>query len=105
MANNISPEFKRMTTGVERVFRATHEQGVYQEVMLHFIHFMDENGNKVRSKLEKQIPGPLYRVVKPGENFRSLHGEVEYEFPDGVTRRLIALPMTHDDMRYGLRPR
>lgn len=102
--STINPEFKRMTTGIERVFRATHEPGVYQEIMLHFIHFLDENGAKVRSKLEKQLPGALYRVINPGENFRSLHGEVEYTFPDGVARRLVALPMNHDDMRYGFRP-
>lgn len=103
--STILPEFKRMATGMERVFRATHEPGVYQEITLHFIHFLDENNAKIRSKLEKQIPGALYRVINEGENFRSLHGEVEYTFPDGVTRRLVALPMTHDDMRYGLRPK
>lgn len=102
--STILPEYKRMTTGIERVFAPTREPGVYQEIYQHFIHFLDSDGNKVRSKLEKQIPGQIYRVINEGENFRSLHGEVEYEFPDGVTRRLVALAMNHDDMRYGLRP-
>lgn len=94
-----------MTTGIERVFRATREEGVYQEVLLHFIHFLDSEGNKTRSKLNQSIQGDMYRIIKDGESFRSLHGEVEYEFPDGVKRRMVALSMTHDDTRYGLRPR
>lgn len=90
-----------MTTGIERVFRPTQDAGVYREVFLHFIHFLDAEGVITRSKLEKQMPGKLYRVIQPGEEYRSLHGEVEYEFPDGVTRRMVALAVDYNDLRYG----
>ena len=92
-----------MTTGVERVFRPTPDAGVYQEVLLHFIHFLDGEGNKVSSKLQQQIPGQLYRVVQEGENYRSQYGEVEYTFPTGETKRMVALGMNYEDMRYGRR--
>lgn len=92
---------QRMTTGVERVFRQTPDAGVYQEIMLHFIHFLDEDGNKTRSKLQQQIPGALFRVIQQGENYRSIHGEIEYKFPNGETKRMVALSMTYADTRYG----
>ncbi len=94
-------DYAKMTTGIERVFRATHEHGIFQEVLLHFIHFMDAEGNKVRSKLDKQVPGQLYQIMKEGEPGRSRHGEVEYEFPDGTTHRLCALAGGWADLRYG----
>lgn len=80
-----------MNTGIERVFKPTNHAGVYQEVYLHFIHFFDEGGQKVASKLDKQIPGQLYRLVNEGENLHSTYGEVEYTFPTGERRRLVAL--------------
>jgi hypothetical protein len=42
------------------------------------------------SKLDKQIQGKLYKLALGNE--RSLHGEAEYAFPDGVTRRLVCVP-------------
>ena len=99
-------DFKRMNTGVERVFRPTREPGVYQEVFLHFLHFLAEDGSLVRSKLEKQLPGKLYREQKENEkHLRSPHGQVEYTFPNGETKVLLALSMTFNDTAYGIQGR
>lgn len=89
----------RMTTGVERVFRATFD-GLFREVYLHWIHFLDDNGNIVRTKLDKSVKGRLYKVAT--ENEHSMYGEVEYKFPDDEKPvRLIALGMDREDQRYG----
>lgn len=89
----------RMTTGVERTFRKTFD-GLYREVYLHFIHFLDENGNVVSSKLDKAINGRLYKIAEGNE--RSQYGEVEYKFPDREEAvRLIALGADRTDTRYG----
>ena len=104
MKNDASNLTTRMTTGVERVFRPTPDSNIFQEVLLIFLHYMDSEGNKVRSVLQKQdVTGKLYRVIGPGEeHLRSMNGEVEYEFPhDGVVRRMVALGMTYQDMFYG----
>jgi hypothetical protein len=85
----------KMTTGMERIFRRVSPPGVnptvYQEFMLHFIHYMDTDGSKLRTKLDKTIPGMYYREAGPNEH--SLYGEYTYTFPeDGVSRRIIAIP-------------
>ena len=85
----------KMTTGMERIFRRVSPPGVnpviYQEFMLHFIHYMDTDGSKLRTKLDKSIPGMYYREAGPTEH--SLYGEYTYTFPeDQVTRRIIAIP-------------
>lgn len=84
----------KMTTGIERVFRRVSPPGVqpevYREFLLHFIHYMDTDGSKLSSKLDKTIPGMFYREARGNEH--SIHGEYEYTFPDGVTRRIIAVP-------------
>ncbi len=91
----------RMTTGIERVFRPMND-GLYREIYLHYIHFLDENGNKTSSNLQKQIPGKLYRRVRENENVRSVHGEVEYQFPEeDKPVRLVALDIDYNDTRYG----
>lgn len=80
----------RMTTGIERAFRRTPD-GYYREVFLHFIHFTDPKGYK-SSKLDKMIPGKLWKVARPDE--RSMYGECEYVFPDsedGKPTRLVCL--------------
>lgn len=83
----------KMTTGIERVFRRVSPVGqtpeLYREFLLHFIHYMDTDGTKLSSKLDKSIPGMFYREAKPHEH--SIHGEYEYTFPDGITRRIIAI--------------
>jgi len=90
---------QRMTTGVERVFRATFD-GLFREVFLHWIHFLDENSNIVRTKLDKSVKGRLYKIASPNEH--SLYGEVEYKFPDREEPvRLVALGLDREDQRYG----
>lgn len=84
----------RMTTGIERVFRRVSQPGtvpeIYREYMLHFIHYLDTDGTKLSTKLDKSIPGSYYREAKDGE--RARYGEeYTYTFPDGVTRRIIAI--------------
>jgi len=77
----------KMTTSFERIFQKRTD-GLYQEVINHFIHFIDVNGNKT-TKLDKTIRGNIYR--EDNEN-RSHHGEAFYTFADdGQKRRLVAL--------------
>ena len=81
---------KRMTTGLERVFRPVPgHQHLFREVLLHWIYFLDEYGESTGMKLDKQIEGGLFKVAQGTE--RSLYGEFEYTFPDGVTRRLVGV--------------
>lgn len=92
---------KRMTTGIERVFRPTFD-GLYREVLLHWIHFVDDSGNVVSSKLDKTIKGKLFKIATGNE--RSLYGEVEYKFPDAEKPvRLVALGFDREDTVYGKR--
>lgn len=91
---------KRMTTGVERVFRPTREPGFYREIYLHWIHFLNENSEIVSSKLDKSIKGKLYRIAKGNE--RSMYGEVEYKFPNAEEPvRLIAIGIDYQNDGYG----
>lgn len=90
----------RMTTGIERVFRPMRD-GLYREILLHWVHFIDENGIKTGSKLQKQIEGQLYRPLQEHEKRRSIHGEVEYQLPSGETVKLIAIGMDYNDETYG----
>jgi len=93
----------RMTTGIERVFRPLPD-GLYREVLLHWVHYLNESGEKTSSKLQKQIEGQLYIAMNEDpskKQYRSIHGEVEYTFPDGTTRRLVAVGMDYGDLQYG----
>lgn len=82
----------RMSTGIERTFKLItnvgQEPALYREFLLHFIHYYDSDGTKLSTKLDKSMPGRVYRVAQNNE--RSLHGDYEFTFPDGVTRRLIS---------------
>lgn len=85
----------KMSTGIERVFRRVTPHGqtpvLYREFMLHFIHYLDTDGTKLKSKLDKTVPGMYYREAGPNEH--SLYGEYTYTFPeDGVTRHIVAIP-------------
>lgn len=94
-----APRTNRMTTGIERVFRPTFD-GLYREILLHFVHFIDEEGKTISSKLDKEIPGRLFKIAVAGE--RSQYGEVEYQFPqDDAPVRLVALGIDRNDTRYG----
>lgn len=90
---------KRMTTGIERVFRETFD-GLYREILLHWIHFLDDNDNIISSKLDKSVKGRLYKRANPEE--RSQYGELMYKFPNEEEAvRLIALGLDREDQRYG----
>ena len=88
-----------MTTGIERVFRPTFD-GLYREILLHWIHFIDEEDKIVSSKLDKSVEGRLYKIATGNE--RSQYGEVEYKFPNEENPvRLVALGLDRNDQRYG----
>lgn len=96
---NNFPRTGRMTTGIERVFRQTFD-GLYREMHLHWIHFLNEEGNVISSKLDKTTKGRLYKIASGDE--RSLYGEVEYKFPDQeLPVRMVALGYDREDERYG----
>jgi len=77
----------RVYTSMERTFKKRPD-GLYQEYINHFIHFVDAQGNKT-DKLDKTMVG---RVFKEDNVHHSVHGEAVYTFADdGQTRRLIAL--------------
>lgn len=99
------PPAHRMTTGVERIFVTTPDAGVYQEVYMHYLHFLNaETGEKIRSKLEKRIPGKLFRALRDDEgHYRSASGVEEYEFPDGEKKRLVGLGVEFEDLGLGAR--
>jgi hypothetical protein len=84
----------KISTGIERVFRRVSPHGqtpvIYREFMLHFLHFMAPDGTKLKTKIDKTVPGSFYREAGPGEH--SPYGEYTYTFPeDGITRRIIAV--------------
>lgn len=81
-----------MTTGFERFFKPMTYQGqfiIYQEMMHQYIHFLNDDGVVVSSKLDKIIPGKFYKEAGEGE--RTLDGLVTYKFPNGETKILIGL--------------
>jgi len=85
----------RMTTGIERYFRPLRIQGyagpqIYKEVYMHYIHFLNEDGTVQRSKLDKTTDGKFFKEAVNNTE-RSMWGEAEYTFPDGNTKRLLAL--------------
>lgn len=89
----------RISTSIERHFKRMPD-GLYQEVYLHYINFLNESGGIIKSKLDKTIKGKLYKVAQDGE--RSPYGEVDHIFP-GTTEpvRLVALAMGYRDQVYG----
>jgi len=83
----------KMSSGIERVFRPVRVNGyvgnqLYQEVHMHYIHFLNEDGTVRKSKLDRMENGKLW-MESTGQ--RSLYGECDYAFPDGTTKRLILL--------------
>ena len=90
---------ERMTTGIERFFKMLPD-GLCREVLHHYIHFLGEDGQIKRSKLDKTIPGKLYKRANPGE--RSTYGQVIYTFPDeDEPVLLLALATDYNEMGYG----
>lgn len=85
----------RMTTGIERAFRPLRINGysgpqIYREIYMHYIHFLNEDGTVQKSKLDKMIEGKFFKEAINSKE-RSMWGEMEYTFPDGQTKRLLAL--------------
>jgi hypothetical protein len=90
---------RRMTTSVERVFRRL-TNGYYREILMHYIHFIDDGGNILSSKLDKAIERGLWQRAIGNE--RSRYGELEYQFPDeDKPCRMLALGRDEEDYRYG----
>jgi len=90
----------RMCTSVERVFRPMPD-GLYREVILKFINFMNEDGSIRSSKLDEEIFGGLYRV-SANLNERSQYGEIMYKFPEQEEpTRLLCIGKEPEDFRYG----
>lgn len=88
-----------MTTSVERVFRKL-PNGYYREILMHYIHFVDENGKIVKSNLDKMIERGLWQRAIGNEVSR--YGEVEYQFPgEDNPCRMLALGLDQGDYRYG----
>lgn len=82
----------KMTTGFERFFKPMTFQGqflIYQEMLHQYIHFLDDEGNVLSSKLDKIIPGKYYKEANDGE--RTLDGVISYTFPNGDTKVLVGL--------------
>lgn len=77
----------RIYPSIERTFKLRPD-GLYQEYYNHWVHFVDDNGNKT-DKLDRTVLG---KVFKEDTIHSSVNGEAVYTFEsDGVTRRLIAL--------------
>ncbi len=64
----------KVHTGIQRVFKRRWDN-MYQEYIIHLIHFEDVVGNR-STKHDKTIVGGLYREAK--ENQISLYGEVKF---------------------------
>jgi predicted metal-dependent HD superfamily phosphohydrolase len=79
---------RSISTRIERVFRK-RQDGLWQELINHFIDRADADGNKV-TKLDKSLVGRVYKEAAPYEN--SLHGEYSWTDPEtGNVIRLISL--------------
>lgn len=83
----------KMASGIERVFRPIRINGyvgnqLYQEVHMHYVHFLNEDGSVRKSKLDRMENGKIW-MESTGQ--RSLYGECDYAFPDGTKKRLILL--------------
>ncbi|TXH11663.1 MAG: hypothetical protein E6R04_01035 [Spirochaetes bacterium] len=79
----------RMTTCVDRVFRPIGN-GLFQEVYMHFIKFVNEDGTTKNMKLSKEEFRGIWREPKGNEHSRE--GETTFAFPgDSAPRRLICI--------------
>lgn len=81
-------------TIIEQSFFKIPGKDLYQEVITHWLVTKDEN-NKVLSKVFSMRTNGKIFVEHATQ--RSADGEVNYQFPDGTIRRLIAL----SDVRAG----
>lgn len=91
---------QKICTSIERVFRPLPD-GLFREITLHFINFMNEDRSIKSSKLDKEIPGGLFRLAK-SDGEVSQYGEISYTFPGGDGPvRLLALGKEYRDFTYG----
>jgi hypothetical protein len=90
----------RMNTSVERHFRPM-PGGLYREVILKFINFMNEDGTIRSSKLDEEIFGALYKPAK-SDSEQSQYGEIFYKFPEqDKPTRLLCIGKELGDYQYG----
>ena len=80
----------RMNTTIQKIFRR-NSSGVFLEIDLHFLNFLNEDGSLRSSKLDKEIwTGKLWQVAKEGEH--SSYGETMHLFPgEAKPTRLICI--------------
>ena len=91
---------QKMCTSVERVFRPMPD-GLFREIILQFINFLNEDRTIRSSKLDKEIPGGLYKIARSDTEI-SQYGEIMYTFPgDDKPVRLLAIGKDYNDFRYG----
>lgn len=90
-----------MCTSVERVFRPLPD-GLFREIVLHFINFLNDDRTIRSSKLDKEIPGGLYKLAS-NDTEKSQHGEIMYTFPGASEPvRLLGLgEHYYENQRYG----
>lgn len=82
----------KMTTYVEKIYRPVGSRmpGFYQEVIMHFVKFLNEDGSVRSLKLDREEPKDFWREPRVGE--RSSYGEVDYLFPGADKKtRLICI--------------
>lgn len=90
----------KMCTSMERVFRPL-PNGLYREIILHFINFLNEDRSIRSSKLDKEVLGKLYKIAGSDREV-SQYGEVSYKFPgDDEPVRLLCIGREMADYRYG----
>lgn len=90
-----------MCTSVERVFRPMPD-GLFREITLHFINFLNDDRSIRSTKLDKEIPGKLYKLAG-SDSEQSQYGEVMYKFPNSDEPvRLLCIGRDYNDFRYGI---
>lgn len=79
-----------MTTGIERVYKKTRD-GKFREFYRQWIYFLNPDGSRHSTKLDKEWAGLLWRKQEVRDH--GVNGSIEYTDPDdGITYRLIAIP-------------
>lgn len=82
----------RINPKTERQFKK-RQDGLYQEFHYQIIE-LDYGNGKVERKIDRVIPGGIYREGTIHEH--SIHGEAEIIDEGGIARRLIALQVPVD---------
>jgi hypothetical protein len=77
-----------VTTKITKNF-LLRTDGYYQEVIEHWLVYTDSTNGSSNQKLEKRIPGGIYREGAAHEH--SVAGEAEFRDSNGISHRLIAV--------------